>query len=281
MGEALLADRLFHELRLMMVALQFLTRIPVPSFNNFELQWLSASLRYFPVIGFMVAAVQCLLWSGLVQILPHSVAVALVMGAGLMLTGGFHEDGWADVCDGMGGGYTADKVLSIMKDSRIGAFAGMGLVWMLLSKWSTLSYLSSAPVFCLALLWSHGLSRLAATSLIVTLMHVGDAQHSKTKPLGEQMSWLHWTVSAALLLILSALALVIAVSVSSGLDISGAVKCFALCCLMAGLAATLCARYFRRRIGGYTGDCLGATQQVAELTVYLTVLASWGPSWVT
>lgn len=269
-----------HQWRLLQVAVQFLTRIPVASLPDFQTTWLSESLRYFPVVGVLVALLQWLLWSVLVVALPHAVALALTMGFGLLLTGGFHEDGWADVCDGMGGGYTPERVLTIMKDSRIGAFGGMGLVWILLTKWATLSYLAAGVAFGLCLLWAHSLSRLAATALIVSLNHVGDAEHSKTKPLGNQMNLTQWCVSASLCLgclIPFSMGLMV---LSGGPDLRSVLLAAVCALLAAGLVTALCARYFRRRIGGYTGDCLGATQQLVELSVYLAVLSVLGPVFV-
>lgn len=275
-----------HEWTLFRVALQFLTRWPVASFERFDVAWLSESLRYFPLVGVFVALVQWLVWMVLVSLLPHPVALAFTMGFGLLLTGGFHEDGWADACDGMGGSTDRERVLAIMKDSRVGAFGAMGLVWMLLTKWTVLSYFNTAMVFLLALLLGHAFSRLAATLLIVRLDHVGDAAHSKTKPLGNQMSMRQWTLSAALAL-LSIMLLLSGLSLAGfagviGAGLQGAWPKFLMAVLAAGVAAfvcsQLCARYFRRRIGGYTGDCLGATQQITEIVVYATVLAVLAPA---
>ncbi len=281
-----------HEWLLFRVALQFLTRWPVASFERFDVAWLSESLRYFPLVGVFVALLQWLLWLGLVYVLPHPVALAFVMGFGLLLTGGFHEDGWADVCDGMGGASTRERVLTIMKDSRVGAFGAMGLVWVLLTKWTVLSYLNTASSLLLALVMAHALSRLAATALIVRLDHVGDAEHSKTKPLGNQMTPGHWLLSAAMTLgvVLMVVWLTLVFGRTGLVDLTGMGggwlgSSWLICLILplaAGLAALLCSHacgaYFRKRIGGYTGDCLGATQQISELVVYAVLLAVMSPA---
>ncbi len=269
-----------HEWLLFRVALQFLTRWPVASFERFDVAWLSQSLRYFPVVGAFVAVMQWLVWFALSQVLPGPVALAFMMGFGLLLTGGFHEDGWADVCDGMGGSSDRERVLVIMKDSRVGAFGAMGLVWMLLSKWTVLSYFGDAVLMLLALVISHALSRLSATVLIVKLEHVGDAAHSKTKPLGNQMSLQQWGVSAVLALLSVSVVIVLAFF-AQGLLQGQWLKLLmlpAVALLVGGLCSVASGWYFRRRIGGYTGDCLGAAQQVSELLVYAALLAVLAPA---
>lgn len=269
-----------HEWLLFRVALQFLTRWPVASFEHFDVAWLSQSLRYFPIVGVFVAVMQWLVWFALSLVLPGPVALAFMMGFGLLLTGGFHEDGWADVCDGMGGSSDRERVLVIMKDSRVGAFGAMGLVWMLLSKWTVLSYVGSAMLMLLVLVFAHALSRLSATALIVKLEHVGDAAHSKTKPLGNQMSSSQWFLSVALALLPICAVAVLAFFAPGPLQGQG-VKLLmlpVLALVAAGVCGVLSGWYFKRRIGGYTGDCLGATQQVSELLVYAALLAVLVPA---
>lgn len=269
-----------HQWLLFRVALQFLTRWPVASFPRFDVAWLSESLRYFPLVGVWVAVVLWCVWYLLALVLPHPVALALMMGAGLMLTGGFHEDGWADACDGMGGASEPERVLIIMKDSRVGAFGAMGLIWMLLSKWTALSYFGPAPVMLLALVSAHALSRLSATALIVRLAHVGDAAHSKTKPLGNQMTPRQWQVSAVMTALCLSLCMGVVVLIPGALNgqflqvLSG----LALAVVVSLALASACGAYFRKRIDGYTGDCLGATQQLCELSIYLVWLALLAPA---
>jgi len=266
-----------HELRLFLVALQFLTRIPVPSFSDFKLEWLSQSLRYFPLVGLLVGGLQSALLFLLLQWFSLPVSLVLMMGVGLLLTGGFHEDGWADVCDGMGGGYTREKILTIMKDSRVGAYGAMGLTWMLLAKFVLLSEIAvNQMVF--ALLLAHTFSRLCATLLIVFFDHVGDAEHSKTKPLGNQMRLSHWLLSFLLALLGFYCAQVfyttnlwLPSALPAMLFWSVAITAIGMMFSVAGL----CGAYFKHRIGGYTGDCLGATQQLCELTCYCVLTAFW------
>lgn len=264
-----------HEAILFLVALQFLTRIPVPSFPGFKVEWLSQSLRYFPLVGLLVGILQSALLFCFLAWLPLSVSLVLTMGSGLLLTGGFHEDGWADVCDGMGGGYTREKILTIMKDSRVGAYGAMGLTWMLLAKFVALTEIPPSQIV-FALLFGHTFSRLCATLLIVLFEHVGDAEHSKTKPLGNQMRMSHWGFSFALALLFfygAETLLNVSNLQQAALSVNEFWFLTLICLVLMFFAAGVCGFYFKHRIGGYTGDCLGATQQVCELTCYLVICA--------
>jgi len=111
-----------HQLRLFFVALQFFTRMPVPRWVGFDPQWLSQASRYFPAVGLVVGAFAALAYALASALWPPIVAVLLSTSTTIWLTGAFHEDGFADTCDGLGGGMTRERVLEIMKDSRIGAY---------------------------------------------------------------------------------------------------------------------------------------------------------------
>ena len=112
---------LAQEVRLFFTALQFFTRVPVPAWVGFQSEWLQQCVRYFPLVGALVG-----LWGHACWPQPAcgglAVAVVLSMAATIWLTGGFHEDGWADTCDGLGGAVSRDRALTIMKDSRLGAY---------------------------------------------------------------------------------------------------------------------------------------------------------------
>ena len=248
-----------HELRLLFTALQFLTRVPVPRWVGFEPDWLNHSARYFPLIGAGVGAMGAsVLWAA-AQVLALPVAVWLSMAATLWLTGGFHEDGWADTCDGLGGSVSRARALEIMKDSRIGAYGAMGLVVMLALKAATLASLPLATG-CAALLLGHCASRAAAVGLIRFLPYAGDVEHAKAKPLAQRISAAGFAVACAW-----PVAAVVALMVWNAhwaLAATGGV-------VVAAIGAAWCARWFRRRLGGVTGDTLGATQQLTELLVLL------------
>jgi adenosylcobinamide-GDP ribazoletransferase len=252
-----------RELEYFFAALRFFTRLPVPAWVGHTQDQLDHAARYFPLIGILIGAIGAGVTELAALALPIGVAVLLGMAATILATGAFHEDGFADSCDGFGGGWEKAQVLAIMKDSRVGSYATLGVGLMLLAKWNGLVELDAAfgpPLLVIALIAGHAVSRLASALLIYFLTYVRDDDSSRSKPLAQRMA-LHELVIAVVI---------------------GLAPCFllppidALVALAAvALTALLAARYFVRRIGGYTGDCLGATQQVCELAFYLGLLCSF------
>jgi adenosylcobinamide-GDP ribazoletransferase len=253
-----------HQLRLFFVALQFFTRIPIPQRVGFDPEWLHHAARYFPAVGLIVGLATASAHAAAAQLWPPAVAVLLSTALGVLLTGAFHEDGFADVCDGMGGGYTAERTLEIMKDSRVGAFGAIGIMLMLALK---IAALGSLPAWTAAagLLAAHPLSRLLSGSLIRLMAY---ARHEgKAKPLATRMSNGEFAIAVC-----TGIAPLLALCAAGLLAWQGAL----LACLLALCGTVWMARIFLRRLGGYTGDCLGAVQQVAEVLFYLGLLALAG-----
>ncbi|NVM80134.1 adenosylcobinamide-GDP ribazoletransferase [Duganella sp. SG902] len=254
-----------HQLRLFFTALQFFTRLPIPGWVGFDPAWLNQASRYFPLVGVVVALITAATYALAAWLLPAPVAAIISTAIGIYATGAFHEDGFADMCDGFGGGMTPERVLEIMKDSRIGAYGAIGIICMLGLKLTTLAILPP-PAAIGALLVAHPVSRLMATSLIWRLDYA--RAEGKAKPLAQKMS-------GAEFLIATASAAIPAVAVVS-------LRWLPLAALLAGVLAAAVAtvwlgRKCVRRIGGYTGDCLGAVQQVTEVAFYLCALASLRP----
>jgi adenosylcobinamide-GDP ribazoletransferase len=252
---------------LFLVAIQFLTRLPVPPLDGFQASWLSQSARFFPLVGALVGLIGVGVWWLGSMCFPPAVAVGLMMSASLLLTGAFHEDGFADVCDGFGGGRTRDAVLSIMKDSRVGAYGAIGIAMMLGLKWSILASHPRAA-FPAIVIGSHMVSRWWAIGLIWRLQYVRTDADGKSKALAGNLGAADWLLSGAL----GALALLpVVLLVDPAAEPRLALALLAALALSA--ASTLLAgAYFRTRIGGYTGDCLGAAQQLAELSFLLAAL---------
>ncbi len=249
-----------RELELFFNALRFFTRLPVPAWVGWSTELMNTSARWFPAVGWLVGAVGATVLWATGQLLPAALAVVLSTAATIRLTGAFHEDGWGDVCDGFGGGWSREQILNIMKDSRIGAYGAIGIVLMLAAKFAALSSLPLTEA-AIALLVAHPLSRLCATALIYTMAYARDEDPdgvSRAKPLAVKLSGngMLW----ASLCGLAPLVLLAPVQIGCVLG-------------MALLVTVLAARHFRRRIGGYTGDCLGAVQQLAELAVYVALCA--------
>jgi len=253
-----------RELRLFLIALQFMTRVPVPRWVGFEDEWLNRSARHFAGVGVLVGGFGAgVLWVA-AHAWPMPVAVGLSMVATLWLTGAFHEDGFADTCDGLGGAVSRERALEIMKDSRIGAYGAIGIVTMLGLKAATLATLPLASALP-ALVLGHTASRAAATGVMLVLPYAGDTAHAKAKPLAQQVG----AVEAAGAVLWVGL-------VCIGLWTLDAITASALGIGLASaaVATMVWARWLRRRLGGFTGDTLGATQQIAELALLLGVSAT-------
>jgi len=253
-----------QQLRLFFIALQFFTRLPIPRWVGFQPEWLQHASRYFPLVGCVVAAVAAGVYALAALVLPAPLAAVLSTAASIYVTGAFHEDGFADTCDGLGGGMTRERVLEIMKDSRVGAYGAIGIVCMLGVKCTALAMLPPASAIA-ALFLAHPLSRLAATSLIWRMDYARD--QGKAKPLAQHMGNSEFAIAAITALLPGA------VLVASGLLSFG---WLAACIAAASLCTFWLARKFQTRLQGFTGDCLGAVQQLAEVAIYLVIVASLG-----
>jgi adenosylcobinamide-GDP ribazoletransferase len=252
---------LYHQLRLFFIALQFFTRLPIPRWVGFEQAWLQQSSRYLPLVGLLVAALTASVYFLAHYVWPHPIAVLLSTAFGIYLTGAFHEDGFADVCDGFGGAMSSERVLDIMQDSRVGAFGVIGVVLLIGLKCLTLSYLP-AQYTVAGLLVAHPLSRLASLVVIRWLPYIRPA--GKVKVVAQTIS----SQSLAIAIITGILPVIVIVL---SMHLSWHIVAGAM--LAAAGTAFIMGRRFKQRIGGYTGDCLGAIQQVAEVSIYLVVSA--------
>jgi len=248
-----------RELEYFFGAVRFFTRLPVPAWVGHSSEALNRSARYFPAVGLLVGSIGALVYLGALQIWPVPVAVLMSMAATIYATGAFHEDGLSDTVDGLGGGWDKLRILEIMKDSRVGSYGVVAMVLALAGKFTLLSMLEPALVPG-ALVAGHALSRFCSTVLLSVLDYVREDLLSKAKPLATRLSagemWL---------------ALAFAVTPLYWLPPARVVAG----CLLAALATLWLAAKFRRWLGGYTGDCLGATQQVSEIAFYLGLLATW------
>jgi adenosylcobinamide-GDP ribazoletransferase len=258
-----------YQARLFFVALQFFTRLPIPRWVGFEPHWLHHASRYFPLVGIVVAAISAAVYAIAACLLPAPVAALLATCASVYATGAFHEDGFADVCDGFGGASLPERVLDIMKDSRVGAYGAIGVALLLGLKCLLLAELAPGAAVA-ALFLAHPASRLAACMLIWRLDYVRTVD-AKAKPLAQHMSGAELAIGAGCALLV-ALLIGAAGWLSWTAILAGA--------MLGGAAAAWLARKFVQRIGGYTGDCLGAVQQLSEVAIYLGVLAACGrPAW--
>jgi adenosylcobinamide-GDP ribazoletransferase len=251
-------------LKLFFTALMFYTRIPCPKNTPHSPDDLNKATVYFPVIGWMAGLLAGLVFYFSAQVFSTFSAALLSTIATVLLTGAFHEDGFADCCDGFGGGWTKEKILTIMKDSRIGVFGALGLALLLLLKLSLLDDLFFLNGYLRGELWvvvlifvsAHTLSRYMACACIYfgTYARDNDDIGAKAKPMGQGMSG--GAFFAATAFALMPLALLVEVSHRGE---------FALALLPMALVTWRAFVYFKKWVGGYTGDCLGAVQQVTEV----------------
>lgn len=256
------------QLRLFLVAVQFYTRLPVDgrlaAWVGWRPEMLARATRYFPLVGALVGVLVAFVYALAGGFLPHGVAVLMAMGAGILVTGAFHEDGFADFCDGFGAWADRERTLAIMRDSRVGAYGAIGVAMLLLARFETLASLDPEWIAS-AFVAGHAWSRGCAVGVMASLPYAGESQDGsepKAKPVATGLT----PLDAGIALALAALpTLAIALwTRTPGRFVVGVV---------AAVMATLwLRRTMRRRLGGYTGDCLGAVQQSAELAFHVGLL---------
>jgi adenosylcobinamide-GDP ribazoletransferase len=245
-------------------ALRFMTIVPVPSSETaIAPDWLSRCARYFPVVGIgvgLVSAVALLLAD---RIWSPVVASLLAVAASILVTGALHEDGLADTADGLGGGSSVEKRLAIMKDSRIGTYGTLALAFSLSLRVAALADMPSWTAAA-ALIPAHAAARITPAFVMNALPYAGDTAAMK-------VSYVDASVSAhdrrfALVVVLCALLPLAFISILS--LISG---------LLLGAALAAAVTYWaRQQINGYTGDVLGAIEQMFEIGFLLGVAAVVG-----
>ncbi len=245
------------EIRIFFTAVMFLTRLPVPATTDHSSEYLRQAPRYFPAVGWIVGGLCSLAFWLFARFVSLDIGILASMITGLLVTGAFHEDGFADVCDGMGGGWTKEKILLIMKDSRIGAYGAIGLISILAAKFLLLKEL---PVFIPTVVAAHSVSRLMPVLLMKTGVYAADPDQSKARPLAGPS--------------VSGPGLVLAIIL--GLAPFALLPWYFPVVVVPALVCTYgMYRWFFKWIGGYTGDCLGAVQQVTEITVYFGCILLW------
>lgn len=250
-------QQLFKQINLFLLALGFFSRIPVAGLTQYSEEKLNQANRYFGLVGWLLGILVAIVFVVSSMVFDKSIALFLAMVASLLLTGAFHEDGLADMADGFGGGFSTDRKLSIMKDSRLGTYGSCALILTLFGKYLTLIQMDDIVI---ALIVAYPLSRVVAASLIFELPYVSDLENSKSKPLASRQSLFDLFV-----LVFSGVVTLVFVSLTQAI----------------GLIMTLLVfrawfkRFLLKQIGGFTGDCLGGAQQISELLIYLVLVASW------
>ena len=256
-----------HQVRLFLVALQFYTRVPVAgrlgAWVGWQPEWIAHCTRYLPLVGMLVGLAISVVYVAAALVFPHGVAVLLALAAGMLLTGAFHEDGFADFCDGFGSWSGRERTLEIMQDSRVGAFGAIGLVMLMLLKIETLASIDPSWI-AVSLISAHGFSRGCAVLVMVLLPYARQDDMSKVKPVAQNLRAIDALAGIGFALL----------ALAGGIWLTRAAFVFAVAALAALAGTAVLVRMMRRRIHGYTGDCLGAVQQVAETAFFLGILAT-------
>ncbi len=237
----------------------FFTRIPCPKWVDHDPEYLKESARYFSLVGILVGSIGALVFFASHFIFPIEIALLFSMVATVYATGAFHEDGFADVCDGLGGGWTKEKILLIMKDSTLGTYGVIGLVLLLAIKFSSLREISTYYI-PLTIISGHSLSRFIATTLIYTHPYVRDTNDSKAKPAAKSITLSTLIISALFgilpLFFFKTPLIFIAILPMYGSKLFLGYK-------------------FKKWLGGQTGDCAGAVQQLSEVVFYISLIVLW------
>ena len=254
-----MGSALAREWVLLRLACQMLTRFPAARGIDYAPALDAAAVRYYPGVGVLVGLAGGAVFAAARGPFDPLLAAALAIAVTVLLTGAMHEDGLADTADGIGGGDSAERALEIMRDSRIGVYGVLALILVVGAKAFALASLSPWTGFAI-LVAVHGLSRWSVVFVIATARYVRSS--GTASPVAGPVSAVSHLVAGGTAVACLALA---------GYSGSSQAAAGLLVGLACGHAAVRAA--FQSKIKGYTGDCLGATQQVSELGAYLGLLA--------
>ena len=243
----------------LLTAIQTLTRIPVPSPAIApEGRVLAWSAVFYPLVGLLPAGAAIALDELLSPRLPPEIVALCILAAWVLMTGALHEDGLADVCDAFGSPRPREEIFRILKDSRIGTYGAVGLTLALFARWQSTALVLEGTAAA-ALIASQVLPR---AGIVLAAYSAGPAI---SRGLGGAFA-------ASLTFGPVVVAVVIGVALVG--VIAGSITCMvSLACLV---VVALLGEYFRRRIGGVTGDCLGTIEQVQQVAVLFCFVAARG-----
>jgi adenosylcobinamide-GDP ribazoletransferase len=236
--------------------MQFLTRIPMPS-RSYEADSLAQSVKFFPLVGMVVGCGAAVLHVLLAPHLPRLAAAFFILLYLVLVTGGLHEDGLADASDGFGGGTSREKILLILRDSRIGSYGGLALAFSLLGRVILIASLPLAqvPYYLVA---AQVLCRWTPLSQSYFLSSARDSPALEVDGQGARIAR---HISMATLIGGTIFSFAVAVVLLKSRALTSI--------LIVIIVSWLSGIYYKKRIGGVTGDCFGATIQLAEIGVYL------------
>lgn len=236
---------------LFLLALSFYTRISISYLLDY--QKLPQSIIYLPLIGWIVGGLSAMTYLVLSIILPQMTAILLAILTGIFVTGGLHEDGLADVCDGFGGGFEKEQILKIMKDAQIGVFGMLSLFFTIGLKITILNEFASYDIPFI-LFVGHSVSRFSPLQ-IMFFYDYARIENSKVQTATKKLIWPEFLFG----------------SFFAFIPLYFFHKQSLLVVLILVFTTFFLGHYFFKKIGGYTGDCLGASQQVSEVIFYLSL----------
>lgn len=256
------------EFCIFLAALQFYTRIPCSIDAGYNTDIINKASRYFPLIGWIVGALSFFVLWLFAQFFSMPIAILLSMLTGILITGAFHEDGLADTFDGFGGGWTKEKILDIMKDSRVGTYGVISLIFLIAIKYVALNAVITAvdianyiPLLLIFITY-HSLARLTAINIVFTSIYSRDDEKSKSKPISKTKTYKE-VIGAYIF------------GLSPFIALCYITPIFIIVLIPLLILYFFSKRFFEKWIGGYTGDCLGAVEQIAELIILLTFAGIW------
>ncbi len=236
-----------------LAAIGFFTRIPAWRIADIPAEKYKRVVDLWPVAGWLTGGVTALTLWGALHVLPPYVAVIIAFTMRLLLTGALHEDGLADFIDGTGGGTNRERILEIMKDSRIGSYGVIGLIIYFLLLVSCVASLPPdiAPMIVFA---ADPWSKFSGSFLINTLPYARKQEEAKNKLVYDRMS-----ITAFIICMISGILPSVLIPAQYWLSL-----------ILPMIVAALMILYLRYKIGGYTGDCCGATALLCEISFYFS-----------
>lgn len=259
-------QRLRNIFKRTLAALMFFTRLPLWRLATVERSYFERVVPLWPLAGWLTGGVMALvLWLSQLASLPTGVGVALALLSRCLLTGALHEDGFADFCDGFGGGTSRERTLFIMKDSHIGTYGVLGLILYVLVVWNVLAALFDAGLSPLILVAADALAKGLSATIVYFLPYARTEVDAKNRLVYVRTPWMERLLSLVLALLPLTVSLLVAPEAMPApgqwliallLPVGGCIMLF---------------MWMRRRLQGYTGDCCGATFLITETLIYLSL----------
>lgn len=236
-------------------ALSFLTILPVGRTISQERKTLARSMAFFPLVGFVIGVILALAYSLLIIVLPKSLVLWSTIGLLAIITGGLHLDGFADTMDGLASGGPREKILEVMRDSRIGAFGVIGLILLIGAKFLALDQIPDHSIpYSLILMAGMGRNSMVLVCYRSPCARSGEGL---AKPFAENL-----TVREMILSLASAFGIGLLLTGVKGVLVFGGTCLFSLGSRL----------FFIRKLGGVTGDILGASNELVEVLCLILLI---------